>query len=76
MRLIVERNLVNLKRMRNIATYNLGLAAFLVVMEFVLARLTRLDMSRFLAWIAFLRWQEHGIALCQSELLRGTVGRI
>lgn len=30
--------------------YKLGLAAFLVVLEFLLARLTRLDMSRFLAW--------------------------
>jgi hypothetical protein len=29
--------------------YKLGLAAFLVVLEFLLARLTRLDMSRFLA---------------------------
>lgn len=30
--------------------YKLGLAAFLVVIEFVLARLTHLDMSRFLTW--------------------------
>jgi hypothetical protein len=43
-RLIVERNLTNLKRCRNIAMYKLGLAAFLVVVEFVLARLTHLDM--------------------------------
>ena len=34
----------------NIAMYKLGLAAFLVVVEFLLARLTHLDMSRFLAW--------------------------
>ena len=49
-RLIVERNLTNLKRHRNTAMYKLGLAAFLVIIEFVLARLLRLDMSRFLAW--------------------------
>jgi hypothetical protein len=45
-RLVVERNLLNLKRCRNLAMYKLGLAAFLVVLEFLLARLTRLDMSR------------------------------
>lgn len=49
-RLVVERNLTNLRRCRNLAMYKLGLAAFLVVLEFLLARLTRLDMSRFLAW--------------------------
>jgi hypothetical protein len=30
--------------------YKLGLAAFLVTMEYVLARMTNLDMTRFLAW--------------------------
>lgn len=46
-RLVVERNLVCLRRARNVAMYKLGLAAILVVMEFLLSRLTRLDMSRF-----------------------------
>jgi hypothetical protein len=32
------------------AMYKLGLAAFLVVTEFLLARYTQLDMSRFLSW--------------------------
>lgn len=51
-RLVVERNLIQLKRARNTAMYKLGMAAFLVVMEFLLARLTRLDMSGFIAWHA------------------------
>ena len=49
MRKVVERNVLQLKRMRNIAMFRLGLAACLVVTEFILARLTRLDMSRFLS---------------------------
>ena len=44
--MVVERNLVSLRRARNVAMYKLGLAAMLVVTEFLLARLTRLDMSR------------------------------
>ena len=43
---LVERNLVNLRRARNIAMYKLGLAAFLVLAEFLLARFTNLDMNR------------------------------
>lgn len=51
-RLVVERNLLQLKRARNTAMYKLGMAAFLVVMEFILARLTRLDLSGFIGWHA------------------------
>lgn len=49
-RLIVERNLVSLKRTRNVAFCKLGLAGVLVVMEFLLARFTRIDTSRFLTF--------------------------
>ena len=34
----------------SVAMYKLGLAAFLVMTEFILARYTQLDMSRFLSW--------------------------
>ena len=49
-KLVVERNLAQLKRARNIAMYKLGLAAVLVIIEFLIARFMGLDMGRFMNW--------------------------
>ena len=87
MRAIVERNLINLKRARailaftqrvhawmpmNVAMYKLGLAALLVVTEFLLARLTRLDMRPSDAlWVFQQRRMPpclHQLALCHPGI--------
>ena len=47
---ILERNITNLKRARSVAMYKLGMAAVLIVMEFLLAKFCRLDMARFMKW--------------------------
>ena len=49
-KMVVERNLVQLRRARNVAMYKLALAGVLVVIEFVLARVSGLDMGRFMRW--------------------------
>ena len=49
-RLIVEHNLIQIKRQRTAAMMKMGLAAFLVIVEYIIARYTGLDMGRFLNW--------------------------
>ena len=55
-----------------------GLAAFLVLVEFVLARLTHLDMSRFLAWRADFCFsgKKNLIPLCQPQTGNGSRGQV
>lgn len=50
MRAVLHRNIVQLKRARTLAMMKLGMAAGLIVVEFVLAHFCRIDMSRFMKW--------------------------
>ena len=49
-RRIVNRNVAQLKRNRNVATYKLGMVAVLLVMELFFARVCKVDVSRFMQW--------------------------
>ena len=49
-RRIVSRNVAQLKRNRNVATYKLGMVAVLLVLELVFARLCKVDVTRFMQW--------------------------
>lgn len=58
----VHRNMVQLKRNRNIATYKLAMVGCLLVSELFFARFCRLDMSRFMKW-------HHSNMMSYEELL-------
>ena len=58
----VQRNMLQLKRNRNIATYKLGMVGCLLVSELFFARFCRLDMSRFMKW-------HHSNMMTYEELL-------
>ena len=49
-RRVVNRNVMQLRRNRNVATYKLGMVGSLLLMELFFARFCRLDMSRFMKW--------------------------
>lgn len=49
-RRVVNRNVAQLRRNRNIATYKLGMVGALLLMELFFARFCRIDMSRFMKW--------------------------
>jgi hypothetical protein len=49
-RRVVTRNIAQLRRNRNVATYKLGMVGSLLLMELFFARFCRLDMSRFMKW--------------------------
>lgn len=49
-RTVLQRNVQQLRKARAVAQYKMGMAAVLVVVEFVMARFCRLDMSRFMKW--------------------------
>lgn len=58
----VQRNMLQLKRNRNIATYKLGMVGCLLVSEIFFARFCRLDMARFMKW-------HHSNMMTYEELL-------